>query len=188
LLNSLQEKPGACFLVGFMGAGKTSVGQRLAHDLGWRFVDLDDRIVRADGRTVPEIFRAEGEAEFRAKETAALQLLIGELGLQPTVIALGGGAFAQPANVTLIHGTKLPVVFLDAPVEELMNRCRPEAGQRPLFQDENQFRQLYEERRSAYMKAGLCVDTSGQSVSEVASEVASLLGLAVPDEQTKRHS
>jgi shikimate kinase len=171
-----------------MGAGKTSVGQRLAHDLGWRFVDLDDRIVAADGRNVPEIFRAEGEAAFRAKETAALQILIGELGLLPTVIALGGGAFAQPRNVALIRKTKVPVVFLDAPVKELMDRCRAQAGQRPLFQDENQFRQLYEERRSAYMEAGLCVDTSGQSVSEVASEVASLLGLAVPDEQTKRHS
>ena len=188
MVNSLQEKPRACFLVGFMGAGKTSVGQRLAGDLGWRFVDLDDRIVAADGRSVPEIFRAEGEAEFRAKETPALQTLIGELGLQPTVIALGGGAFAQARNAALIRNTKLPVVFLDAPVEELMKRCRAQTGQRPLFQDENQFRQLYEERRSAYMEAGLCVDTSGQSVSEVASEVASLLGLAVPDEQTKRHS
>jgi shikimate kinase len=171
-----------------MGAGKTSVGQRLAHDLGWRFVDLDDRIVAADGRTVPEIFRAEGEAAFRAKETAALQALISELGSQPTVIALGGGAFAQAANIDLIRATKLPAVFLDAPAEELMNRCRPQAGQRPLFQDENQFRQLYEQRRSAYMKADLCVDTCGRNVSEVASEVASLLGLAVSDEQTKRHS
>ncbi len=171
-----------------MGAGKTSVGQRLAQDLGWRFVDLDDRIVAADGRSVPEIFRAEGEAGFRAKETAALQTLIGELGIQPTVIALGGGAFAQPRNVALIRNTKLPVVFLDATVEELMNRCQAQAGQRPLFQDENQFRQLYEDRRSAYMEAGLCVDTSGQSVSEVASGVALLLGLAVPDEQTERRS
>jgi shikimate kinase len=188
LLNSLQEKPGACFLVGFMGAGKTSVGQRLAHDLGWRFIDLDDRIVAVEGRSVPEIFRADGEAAFRAQETAALQKLIAELGLQATVIALGGGAFAQPANVALIRGTSIPVVFLDATVEELMNRCRPQSGQRPLFQDENQFRQLYEQRRSAYMKADLCVDTCGRNVSEVASEVASLLGLAVPDEQTKRHS
>jgi shikimate kinase len=188
LLNSLQEKPGACFLVGFMGAGKTSVGQRLAQDLGWRFIDLDDRIVAVEGRSVPEIFRADGEAAFRAQETAALQKLIAELGLQATVIALGGGAFAQPANVALIRGTSIPVVFLDATVEELMNRCRPQSGQRPLFQDENQFRQLYEQRRSAYMKADLCVDTCGRNVSEVASEVASLLGLAVPDEQTKRHS
>ncbi len=171
-----------------MGAGKTSVGQRLANDLGWRFVDLDDRIVAADGRSVPEIFRAEGEAEFRAKETAALQTLIGELGVQPTVIALGGGAFAEAANSDLIRTTKLRVIFLDAPVGELMNRCRAQTGQRPLFQDENQFRQLYEQRRSAYMKADLCVDTCGRNVSEVASEVASLLGLAVSDEQTKPHS
>ena len=171
-----------------MGAGKTSVGQQLAHDLGWRFIDLDDRIVAAEGRNVPEIFRTDGEAIFRAKETAALKELIGELGAQPTVIALGGGAFAQLANVALIRDTKSPVIFLDAPVEELMNRCRPQAGQRPLFQDENQFRQLYEQRRSAYMKADLRVDTCGRSVPEVASELGSLLGLTVPDEQTKRHS
>jgi len=171
-----------------MGAGKTSVGQHLAHDMGWRFIDLDDRIVAADGRSVPEIFSTEGEAAFRAKETAALRALISELGEQPTVVALGGGAFAQAANVDLIRTTKVPVIFLDAPAEELMNRCRPQAGQRPLFQDENQFRQLYEQRRSAYMKADLCVDTCGRNVSEVASEVASLLGLAVPDEQKETHS
>jgi shikimate kinase len=188
LLNSSQQKPWACFLVGFMGAGKTSVGQRLAHDLGWRFIDLDDRIIATDRRSVQEIFRDEGEAAFREKETVALRDLIAEPGTQPTVIALGGGAFAQPQNVVLIRATNLPVIFLDAPVEELMNRCRPQSGQRPLFQDENQFRQLYEQRRSAYMKADLCVDTCGRNVSEVASEVASLLGLAVSDEQTKRHS
>jgi len=171
-----------------MGAGKTSAGQRLAHDLGWRFVDLDDRIVAADGRSVPEIFRQDGEASFRRKEATALEALIAEIDTQPTVVALGGGAFAQPANVALIRRTAIPVVFLDASVEELMDRCRPQAGQRPLFQDENQFRQLYEQRRSAYMKADIRVDTSGHSVAEVAVEVAFRLGVAVPDEQTKRHS
>lgn len=165
-----------------MGAGKTSVGQKLAHNLGWRFVDLDDRIVAADGRSVPEIFRSDGEAGFRVKENQALKALIGELGAAPTVIALGGGGFTQAANVDLIRQTGLPVVFLDAPIEELMARCQPHSGQRPLFQDENQFRQLYEARRSAYMKADLCVDTSRRTVSAVASEVATRLELAVPDE------
>lgn len=168
-----------------MGAGKTSVGQALALALNWSFVDLDDRIVAADGRRVPEIFREDGESAFRAKETAALQRLIAELGSSATVIALGGGAFTQASNTALIRDSKIPVVFLDAPVEELMNRCRQQEGQRPLFQDKNQFRQLYEQRRSAYMKADLCVGTYGRSVSEVASEVASILGLAAPDEHTQ---
>ncbi|HLH08767.1 MAG TPA: shikimate kinase [Terriglobales bacterium] len=167
-----------------MGAGKTSVGQKLAHDLQWRFIDLDDRVVAADGRNVPEIFRSDGEAAFRAKETAALRQLIPELASRPSIVALGGGAFTQPENVALIRATSYPVIFLDATIEELMNRCRPQSGQRPLFQNENQFRQLYERRRSAYMEADIRVDTGECDVSEVARKVASLLGLAVGDEQT----
>ena len=84
----------AVFLVGFMAAGKTTVGQELARRLGWDFVDLDARIESCERQSIPEIFRERGESGFRLAETGALRdLLTGSL--QPNcVVALGGGAFA----------------------------------------------------------------------------------------------
>ena len=168
----------AVFLVGFMGAGKTTTGRALATRLGWQFLDLDDLIEQRERRTVAEIFAASGEPEFRRVETAALEQLLRELpSLEPTVVALGGGAFVQPANAVLLKQFGAPVVFLDAPVDELDARCVPRAGQRPLFRDAEQFRRLYEERRSGYVKAGLRLDTSGKSADEVALELIVRLGL-----------
>ena len=176
------------FLTGFMGAGKTCVGRVLAQRLGWNFADLDDLIVAREGRSVAEIFSSLGQPAFRRLETEALRALLNGEPRAGQIVALGGGAYVQAENRALLREASAPVVHLDAPVDELRRRCARTADSRPLFQDENQFRQLYEQRRSAYMKADLCVDTCGRNVSEVASEVASLLGLAVPDEQTETHS
>src|SRR2546423_14156771 len=83
----------AVILVGFMGAGKTSVGRALGDRLGWRFQDLDDRVRAREGRTVAEIFRESGETEFRRVEHAALRELLAETEVgTPMVLALGGGA------------------------------------------------------------------------------------------------
>jgi len=158
--------------VGFMGAGKTSVGRALSRRLGWSFEDLDDRIVAREGRSVEEIFRDRGEAEFRRAETAALRELLGELGSSPRVVALGGGAFAQTENAALIEEAGIHSVFLDAPVEELFRRCEQEQRQRPLHQDARQFRELYEKRRASYMKASRRIETNGKDVDTVAAEVA----------------
>ncbi|MFB3915405.1 MAG: shikimate kinase [Terriglobales bacterium] len=170
----------AVFLVGFMGAGKTSVGVALARRLGWRFVDLDERVEKRERRKIAEIFAESGEAAFRRAEAAALKDLLDESHSRPLVVALGGGAFVQPENARLLKTRGGPVVFLDAPVEELRRRCGPKAATRPLFANENQFRQLYESRRSSYMQADICVDTTGHSVEQTAAEVAQRLGL---DEQ-----
>ncbi len=159
-----------------MGAGKTSVGQALAARLGWRFVDLDRRIEQQEGRAIAEIFREFGEAAFRRAETRALQQLLSEIPqLGGAVAALGGGAFAQQENADLLRRFGCPIIFLDAPVEELRARCAGEGALRPLFSDENQFRQLYEIRRAAYMKADFRVDTSGKPVAKVAEEVVAIL-------------
>jgi shikimate kinase len=165
------------FLVGFMGAGKTSVGRALSLRLGLPFEDLDDRIQHREGKTIEQIFRESGEAEFRRAETAALRELLGELGSSPRVVALGGGAFVQPANALLIEGATVHSVFLDAPVNELLRRCEDEARERPLRQDPKQFRDLYEKRRPSYLKAAFRVETSGKDVDTVAAEVACSLGL-----------
>lgn len=162
----------AIFLVGFMGAGKTSVGRVLSRRLGWPFEDLDDRIVTREGRLIKEIFRDSGEAEFRRVESAALRELLGELGLSPRVVALGGGAFAQAENAALLEEAGVHSVFLDAPVEELFRRCEQEQRERPLRQNAKQFRELYEKRRASYMRAKLRVETNGKDVDAVAAEVA----------------
>lgn len=163
-------------LVGFMGAGKTSVGRILAQRLGWDFVDLDDRICAREQRTVPEIFRDSGEEHFRRIESECLRELLGEVSRQ-TVIALGGGAYVQARNAELIANAGVPVVFLDASPEELFRRCAPHVGERPLLANENQFRQLYASRREGYMKAGVRVDTTALGPEQVADEVVRRLHL-----------
>ena len=161
-----------------MGAGKTTVGKRLADRLHWTFIDLDDVVVSLTSKTVPEIFRNEGEPRFRQHETAALRhVLEHEVTKGPIVIALGGGAFVQSQNLNLIRNSAHPTIFLDAAPEELRNRCAREGGTRPLFQDENQFRQLYEARRSGYMEADLRVETGGKSIDTIVNEVISRLDL-----------
>lgn len=161
-----------------MGAGKTSVGQALAAAQGWRFVDLDTRIVARTGRSVAEIFVQDGEAAFRVMESDELRKLLAELDTENTVVSLGGGAWMQAPNVAILREASLPVLFLDASVEELWQRCLPAQGTRPLLQRENEFRQLYESRRAAYQDGTVRVDTQGRSVEEVARHIGLLLRLA----------
>jgi shikimate kinase len=170
-------RPCAVFLVGFMGAGKTSVGRRLSHRLGWDFEDLDDRIQARERRLIAEIFREFGETEFRRAEHSALRELLAELGSSPRIVALGGGAYAQTNNAALLTEYGAPVVFLDGPADELFRRCEQENSERPLQQDASQFRELYEWRRPFYLKAGWRVDTSGKDLDTIAAEVACSLGL-----------
>ena len=112
--------PRAIVLIGFMGSGKNTVGQELARRLSWDLLDLDARIESRESQSIPEIFNQKGEPYFRAAETAALRDLLASL-TRDTVIALGGGAFAQEPNRTLLR--PWPSVFLDAPIEELWQRC-----------------------------------------------------------------
>jgi shikimate kinase len=170
------------FLVGFMGAGKTSVGRALARHLNWDFEDLDERIERLERRTVPEIFRESGESEFRRAEHAAVRDVLTELeGGAVKVVALGGGAFVQEGNAALLGASGVPTVFLDAPVEELWQRCLKQAGEsgaeRPLLRSIDQFRELCETRRKHYLQASHKIQTEGRAFDEIAAEIAGTLGL-----------
>jgi shikimate kinase len=172
----------AVILIGFMGAGKSSVGRALGEQLGWTFEDLDERIERRERRHVPEIFRDLGESEFRRAEHAALKELLNELRAgAERIVALGGGAFVQKHNARLIEAGGVPTVFLDAGVEELWQRCRQQAErqgmERPLLGSLEGFRELYEIRRPHYLKATFRQETSGKRVAEVAAEVVQALGL-----------
>jgi len=165
---------GAVFLVGFMGSGKNTVGQALAHQLGWDFIDLDARIESRERRNIPEIFRTDGETAFRQAETRALQDLLEGLN-RNSVVALGGGAFAQPANRGLL--LHWPTVFLDAPADELWQRCQQDAVERPLRQSHEQFAELLASRVPSYREATLTINTSGKTLLSICSEVVDALHL-----------
>src|SRR5436309_723888 len=114
------ETPSAVALVGFMGAGKTSVGRELARQLRWEFVDLDARIAAETGKTVAQIFSTEGEAGFRKRESDELQRVLSELDeLGPLVIALGGGTYiaAENRDVQRAAGRVLELLKFDVAAE-----------------------------------------------------------------------
>ncbi len=167
----------AIVLVGFMGAGKSSVGRELGRQLGWTFEDLDDSIETHEGRSVEQIFTESGESAFRQAEHLALKQLIAELKSEPRVLALGGGAFVQSNNADLLAASGLPTVFLNASPEELFRRCEEQGTNRPLRRDRAQFFELYEKRLPHYSKAGLQIDTTGKDVTSVTREISRKLGL-----------
>ena len=165
-------------LVGYMGAGKTTVGRALAERIGWRFDDLDSLIEQHEGRRVDEIFARQGELAFRQLEGSLLRDCLRQPG--PAVVALGGGAFLQTEVQKLLAEAQIPAVFLDAPVEELFRRCLEPGAVRPLRGDPEQFREGYERRRPTYLKAGLCVQTGGKAVGEIVQEIIARLNLLFP--------
>jgi len=159
-----------------MGAGKTTVGRELAASLAWRFDDLDDLIQAAQGASIEQIFRTRGEEGFRAIENRILAAMLANSD-SPRVLALGGGAFVEQRNQELLTAAGVPAVFLDAPAEELFERSAQAEIVRPLRRNRDQFCALYELRRPAYLKAAICVQTSGKNVSVVADEIIRALKL-----------
>ena len=161
-------------LAGFMGSGKTTIGTLLARQLAWRFVDLDDRIEDSAGLPIPQIFDRLGEPFFRQLEAAQLRAALGRaLELkQGTILALGGGTYAQPGCPEFLRSAGVPVLWLDAPIEVLLSRCMSMTG-RPLFRDEPSFRALYAQRLPSYQLADYRVDSSGEP-SEIAAHVLRL--------------
>jgi shikimate kinase len=163
------------WLVGMMGAGKSTVGAALARRLGVRFVDTDAEVVREAGASVAEIFEREGETAFRWRERRAIEALRSE----PCVVALGGGAIAQPGAADLLRKSGT-VVYLRARPESLAARVGRAAG-RPLLAgasaDEQleRLRTLLAERAPYYESADLVVDTDGAAVGEVVERVAGAL-------------
>ncbi len=118
--------PQRIVLTGFMGAGKSTVGQLVADELGWRFVDVDREIEARAGMPVAEIFATLGEFVFRRLETSAIAHALGE---RRAVIALGGGAPEVLANRLLLEQTpSTAVILLEAPLADLLARCDGQAA------------------------------------------------------------
>lgn len=167
-------KPGNIFLVGLMGAGKTTVGRLLARRLKLRFHDADQEIERRCGVKIPLIFEIEGEAGFRARE----QQVIAELtALRGIVLATGGGAVldAESRRCLSAGGT---VVYLNARPEDLYERVRHDRN-RPLLATADpleRLKALHAERDGLYREvADLVIDTGAQSVQALAADLAERL-------------
>jgi shikimate kinase len=164
------ERPRRVVLVGFMGSGKSSVGKLLARRLGYRFLDLDRQIEQRAGRTVADLFREEGEQAFRTREREEARAL---LGLDRTVVAAGGGAFAHPDTRALLREGAL-TVWLRCDPDTLEARIRPD-GSRPLAGNRAIMRALLAEREPSYREADVTVDGSSGTPREVADRIFGLV-------------
>lgn len=159
------------YLLGFMGAGKTTVGAALAERLGCPVVDLDARVEAAAGLSVVEIFARHGEAFFRQLEFQTLQ----EVSARPgQVVCLGGGTYCRPEAVELVNRTGFSV-WLDCPVEELARRCLGLHPPRPLARDAREFATLHGRRLEFYRQAHARVSTAGRPVAAVVAEIIEIL-------------
>lgn len=166
-------------LIGFMGAGKTTVGRALASRLHWDFCDLDEVIEQREDQSIAQIFAACGEAGFRRIESATLRdLLQDNPAVGDLVLALGGGAFVQAENRAALEQAGAITILLEAPVEELRRRCTDEQKVRPLAREQERFNQLYAARRADYERAQLRVQTLNKAVEHVAAEIEQLLKAA----------
>jgi shikimate kinase len=175
----------AVFLVGFMASGKSTVGPELARRLGWDFVDLDSRIEARERKSVPQIFREHGEPGFRLAESNALQELTQSLE-RNSVVALGGGAFAQAQNRALLRDW--PSVFLNAPLEELWQRSLTDGIERPLRKSRDEFARLHAERLRFYRQATITVETAGRDMASICAEIGAALRLQPATEGGRKGS
>jgi shikimate kinase len=176
LILKLKRSPGI-YLVGFMGSGKSTVGNLLAEEIGWRFVDLDDRIVADQGLSISSIFEQSGEAIFRTIETRLLDGLIREVHRgKATVAALGGGAFAWPGNAERLEDAGI-TIWLDAPLARIEERIARHTH-RPLARDPEKFRALYESRRATYARADYTIAVDSDEPFDI---VKRILGLGLFD-------
>ncbi|MBI3333357.1 MAG: shikimate kinase [Candidatus Omnitrophica bacterium] len=157
-------------LVGFMGTGKSAVGRLLSRRLKRPFVDLDDRIARQAGRSIPEIFAAEGEAGFRKREAEAVEWAA---ALKGRVIAAGGGVMLEQANVERMRSAGL-LVCLSARPDVIVRRVLASLSSRPLLNGPDpgaRVEELLKLRAPFYAKADVTIDTSDRTIEGVVGEI-----------------
>lgn len=168
---------GNLFLVGPMGAGKTTIGRYLADMLGWRFVDSDHEIELRTGASIPWIFDKEGEEGFRKREESMIAELTQERNI---VLATGGGAVMRRQNRLALQA-RGTVVYLFTPVSMQIERTAHDRN-RPLLQTANpeiKLRELFETRDPLYREvADLIMPTTDGSARELAQKIVQTLGLA----------
>ncbi|MGC9159443.1 MAG: shikimate kinase [Terracidiphilus sp.] len=156
-------------LTGFMGAGKSTVGRRLAERLEWQFIDVDEAIEAAAGMTIAEIFAQDGEAAFREMERAAIARMAAD---DATVLALGGGAIEDPATRTLLLTTpETLLVHLEIRLETALARCRCGNSVRPLLADPVSLASRYQQRLPLYRMAHMTLSVDALSPGEIVQAI-----------------
>ena len=168
------------YLVGFMGAGKTAVGEAVAARLDWEFCDLDERLSERFAAPISEIFEQHGENTFRIAETEELARISHQFpaaaALRNVVVATGGGTFCDAANREIIHGSGGVSVFLDLPWVEIQRRLPGRNLDRPMFRSARKARELFERRLPDYRRATLTVSVDGdESGADVADRIVEAL-------------
>jgi shikimate kinase len=158
------------YLVGFMGAGKTTVARALGRRLGWRVEDIDERIESRERRSIAAIFAQHGEQYFRQQERQVLGDLLAERNV---IVATGGGTFVEADNRALMLADGA-VAWLDLPLAQVIERI-PVDGRRPLAADRTQMEQLYARRRLAYAEAHVRIDAT-RPVPEVVEHLLDWIG------------
>ena len=160
-------------ITGFMGVGKSTVGQALAQKLNYEFVDMDDLIEERQGRTIREIFETEGETFFRQLESALCRELSGRQG---QVIATGGGALVNPENLAIFSARHL-VICLDCDPEVLWLRLAA-AENRPMLDSDDRKERLFAllaQRQPAYASIEHHIDVTRRSPEAIVAEARALL-------------
>jgi shikimate kinase len=154
------------FLIGFMGAGKTTVGKALAAKVNFHFADVDDWIEAQTGKTVPEIFSEFGEVYFRRLETETLQSCA---RLKNAVISVGGGAFVREENRRIIQNAGRSI-WLDCSLDVVISRIEFD-GTRPLARNRDELQELLRSRITAYSLADFTVQVDDKNVEQVVDAI-----------------
>lgn len=161
-------------LIGFMGSGKTTIGKRLARKLRWPLIDMDTIIVKEQGRSIDDIFAAEGEEAFRQMETETLARYAAEPN---TIISPGGGVPLRPENRRIMQDNCY-VISLYARPEVILDRVDRDTVVRPVLENRKpgqtkleRIVEVMESRREAYAAADLMLDTSDASVDELLGKI-----------------
>lgn len=158
-------------LIGFMAAGKTTVGRLLASRLGWTFIDTDALVEERLGLPVPAVFAELGEPAFRNTERTVVADALEGVG---TVVSTGGG-WPEPVGTIESLPPATLSVWLDAPIEELLRRARAQATERPLLagpDSTDRARSLLERRAPRYARAQMHLKTAGKDPASVADAIA----------------
>lgn len=172
-------------LTGFMGSGKSTVGRIAAEKIGIPFVDLDDRIRSAAGKSIPDLFSQDGESAFRRIETRVLEETLREPG--SALVATGGGTLLQDASMATVEDAPALVILLDTRLESILRRVGRKTG-RPLLDGDARDKAdlLYSQRMPEYLaRADLVIDNTGPNDAvDTARELIAALGCGEEGEQT----
>ena len=161
------------FLIGFMGAGKSTIGQSLAYDLNVQFVDLDCLIEEKVGKSIRSIFAEDGEVAFRDIETHCLYSLA---ELKPLIVSTGGGVIGRDENIKFMHD-KGTIIFLSAEWTTLKKRLAGNTD-RPLARSENDWsatKELFLKRCPLYGQSDITIMTDDKTVQEIVDEIKNLI-------------